>query len=137
MSEKISHIPAWPWVALALLVGALLWVIQSATVHAAPGGTSDTESLRLIRPGYLVAPVDVTAAAATDSQILNKNAVYSITCTVAAWVDMGDSTVTAAASEHYVVADIPRWIRTTDTVNYIAAIRVGAVDGTCYLSEER
>ncbi len=91
------------------------------------------------RPGF-AQTVAVTAAAARNTNAFDTaTRVIGVYATVPMFIRLGNNTVTATTSDHYLPADTYMDIAVagsaTQTYGYIAAIRASS-DGTLYISEK-
>lgn len=68
----------------------------------------------------------------TDRQAVTGGQQYVLTTTEDCYFDTGDGTETAAATDHYLPAGVPRRVTIPSADSSVAAIRV-AVNGTLHL----
>ena len=92
-----------------------------------------------LRPGY-AQNISVTATSARNTTAFDAaTRVIGLYATVPVFVRLGNSSVTAAATDHYIPADTYMDVSVAgnekQTYNYIAAVRASS-DGTLYVSEK-
>jgi len=92
-----------------------------------------------LRPGASQSVAVTSTSARTATPFNTETRVVSLYATTAMFVRFGDSTVTAAATDHYLPADTYMDVAVgagrTQTFTSIAAVR-SASDGTLYVSEK-
>ena len=128
-----------PWIiAVAIAALAILLSILRPDAWAIPDSTGTPESLRYMRAGYLYAhsTISVTGTSAKTSE-LPTDELIRIICTIDVHIDMGGSSVAATTSEMLLPAYTAQYLKTKYDYSYIAAIRAGAVNGTCYVTQVR
>ena len=123
------------WMLLELLAALMVIVIHLSRAEGAPGGTSTPESLRLIRPGYVYASQQITADSTHDiSSEVAVNELLLLICTVDVRYDQGGASVEASATDSYLPANMPLWLRSASGYTYVSVERAGSVDGICTLT---
>ena len=117
----------------AVLGVTLLFAIVA---QAIPEFTSTPESLRYMRAGYFAShqTVAVTGASAKTTE-LEPNDLIRVVCSIDVHLDMGSSSVAATTSEALLPAYTIQSLRTRAEYVYIAFIRAGAANGTCYVTQ--